>query len=321
MKPIGGYFELELNGGNSMFHDKAIALNSGRNALEYILRSIMPRKVYLPYYTCSVILQPFDKLSIDLEFYHLDKNFMPLVRSVGKKEAILYVNYFGTMMPQVRALTNIYDNLVIDNSQAFFSKPFADRPTFYSPRKFFGLPDGGFAYCKRRFDDQFPEDKSISRFSHLLHRIENGAEFGYPYFLSENLLLDNQPISKMSIITSKLLSNINFEEVRKIRNRNFSQLHNVLGQHNELSTLIDDAELNGPMVYPFLKKGNQKLKQKLIDKKIFVATYWPNVKEWVEEDCFETYLQDNLIAIPIDQRYGSSEMELIVRTVQKNISN
>ena len=34
MNPIGGYFELELNDYGSVYHDKAIAVNSGRNALE-----------------------------------------------------------------------------------------------------------------------------------------------------------------------------------------------------------------------------------------------------------------------------------------------
>ncbi len=34
---IGGYFALELNDFGSVFHDKAIAVNSGRNALVHQL--------------------------------------------------------------------------------------------------------------------------------------------------------------------------------------------------------------------------------------------------------------------------------------------
>ena len=46
MDSIGGYFQLETNDFGSIFHDKAIAVNSGRNALEYILLSNNYRKIY-----------------------------------------------------------------------------------------------------------------------------------------------------------------------------------------------------------------------------------------------------------------------------------
>ena len=58
---IGGYFQLELNKDRE-YHDKAIALNTGRNALEYILRAKIFKKIYLPFYTCDVLLEPLKKL-------------------------------------------------------------------------------------------------------------------------------------------------------------------------------------------------------------------------------------------------------------------
>ena len=37
MKSIGGYFELELKN-NGRYHPKSIALNTARNAFEYVLK-------------------------------------------------------------------------------------------------------------------------------------------------------------------------------------------------------------------------------------------------------------------------------------------
>lgn len=48
--PIGGYFELELPHFPEI-HSEAIALNSGRFCLEYILRCRNYKKVYVPYFT------------------------------------------------------------------------------------------------------------------------------------------------------------------------------------------------------------------------------------------------------------------------------
>ena len=67
MKPIGGYFSMELSRGES-YHPHALALNTGRNCLEYILRSRGYCKVYIPYYTCGVVLEPFHKLGIAYKY-------------------------------------------------------------------------------------------------------------------------------------------------------------------------------------------------------------------------------------------------------------
>ncbi len=69
------------------------------------------------------------------------------------------------------------------------------------------------------------------------------------------------------------------------------------------------------MVYPFLSTHTD-LKRKLIEKKIFVPTYWPNVLETSDANSVEHRLAKNLIHLPIDQRYGKSEMRFIVETVR-----
>lgn len=60
---IGGYFGLELQK-KKEYHQNAIRLNTGRNAFEYILRAKNYTKVYLPYYTCDVMLEPINKLNL-----------------------------------------------------------------------------------------------------------------------------------------------------------------------------------------------------------------------------------------------------------------
>ena len=71
MEAIGGYFELPDYEEGVFPHQDGILLNTGRNALEYILRSIGDAKrVYLPYYTCEVVLEPLKKLHIPWTFYH-----------------------------------------------------------------------------------------------------------------------------------------------------------------------------------------------------------------------------------------------------------
>ena len=314
---IGGYFELELNNHGSVYHDDAIAVNSGRNALEYILLANKYKKIYVPYYTCDVTLQPIIKLNVNYEFYYLDNELLPILGKIKEDEAIIFVNYFGLMNGNIQYLQHKYKNIIVDNAQAFYAKPIKDIPTIYSPRKFFGLPDGGFVYTENKLEVILEIDKSGDKLSHLISRIEDGAEEGYKSFQINDDKLNDLPLRSMSILTDKLIRNIDFETIRIKRNFNFNVLHKSLKSINEYTPFIEKAVIDGPMVYPFLRKGNDTLRNKLIGNKIFVAKYWPNVINWIEsKDVFEKYLFDNLIPLPIDQRYNEEAMQDLISQIK-----
>ena len=278
MNEIGGYFELELRKGND-YHSTAKALNTARNALELILITKKYSKVYIPYFTCDVILEPFKKQNIEYEFYHIDCNLEPIFDYpiIKENEGFLYTNYFGIKDQFIGELAGICRNLIVDNAQSFFSKPINDIPTFYSSRKFFGVPDGAYLYLEGISGAELPYDYSENRMTHLLKRIEYGAEAGYTDFKTNDNSLVGQPIRQMSKLTKALLCNIDYEFVKSKRIENFNFLHKILVQSNELKFELENDSV--PMVYPFLTKKVD-LKGKLIQNKIFVATYWPNVLEW-----------------------------------------
>ena len=105
----------------------------------------------------------------------------------------------------------------------------------------------------------------------------------------------------MSNLTKAIMASIDYDKVAEIRRDNFELLHEKLKDLNELNFELDNESV--PMVYPFLIKRDG-LKQKLIDNKIFVATYWPMVKDKAPQDSFERYLYDYLLPLPVDQRYN-----------------
>ena len=300
---IGGYFELELPV-REEYHNNALRLNTGRNAFEYVLRAKRYKKVYLPYYTCDAMFEPINKLGLDYEFYSIDSNFVPIFNysNVQENEVFVYNNYFGICDEQTREVAAQYKNLIIDNSQAFYSKPIKGVDTFYSPRKFFGLPDGAYLYTDKLLDYILERDISYKRCEHLLSRIDTGAETHFHTYKENSKDLSNQPIMEMSNLTKRLLASIDYNTIAQKRRQNFDFLHNKLGDRNILKFIISASEV--PMVYPLFVDNGPLLKQKLIANKIYVATYWPNVFEWAELNSFENELAKNLIAIPVDQRYS-----------------
>ena len=312
-KEIGGYFGLELNQGKP-YHEKAIELNTARNAFEYILKANRYTKVYLPYYTCEAMLEPLNKLNIPYEFYQINKVFKPIFsKELKEKEAFVYTNYWGINQHIVKILKNRFgNNLIVDNSQAFYAKPLENTDTFYSSRKFFGVADGAYLYCKNRLNEEFSQDESYERMSHLLKRIDLSAAQGYNDFKTNDDSLINQPIKLMSKLTKAILESVDYNKVAKIRRDNFEFLHKKLKDLNVLNFDLDNESV--PMVYPFLIKRDG-LKQELINNKIFVATYWPMVKEKAPTDSFERYLYDYLLPLPVDQRYNTIDLKQILNLI------
>lgn len=314
MEPIGGYFSLELPI-HEEYHKDAIRLNTGRNCLEYVLRARKYNKVYIPYYTCDVILEPFHKLDVNYEFYHINLDFEivdDIQLSAG--EALLYTNYYGLKHRYVEYLAEQYgQQLIVDNTQAFYDKPVNGIDTFYTCRKFFGVPDGAYLYTDQLLDEKLEQDESYERMSFLLKRIDLGAEAGYADFREQSHLLVGQPIKRMSKLTERLMQSIDYEGVANCRRKNFLFLHGVLQKSNGLQFSLEDDAV--PMIYPYLT-DQKVLREHLISNKVYVARYWPNVIDWAGEGSTESLITDQLVPIPIDQRYGKEEMIRILQTIR-----
>lgn len=312
-KSIGGFFQLQISNGKE-YYPSLIKLNTTRNALEYILRVKGYTKIYIPYFTCDTILEPMLKLAIPYEFYTLDNQLDPIIDfEIGCDECFLYTNYFGLKQRTVEKLSKSIKNLIVDNSQAFFSKPLDKIDTIYSCRKFFGVTDGAYLQLNSNLRLKIETDISVDRFLHLVKSIDVGNENAYSDFVQNEKKLENNDIKNMSVLTQRILSGINYQVCKKNRKQNFNYLKENLSVINELDVKMPLDSV--PMIYPFLI-SNDKVKAKLIERKIFVPTYWPNVFKWTDEGMFENHLARHLVPLPVDHRYTIKDMELIVCTLK-----
>lgn len=320
IKPIGGYFEWEFATNNGSFpHSDGVLLNSGRHSLEYILKSLDTiRCLWIPYYTCDVVLQPIERLRIPYSFYHINKDFT-LAEEVALSEGeyLIYTNYFGLMDAYCKDLAKRYANqLILDYAQALFAPFIEGINVFYSPRKFVGIPDGGIAYVNNIPSIEFHKDYSYDKCAHLLKRHDLTPMDGYNDFRNNSHIIAVSPLSSMSTLTKRMMSSLDFDFIRNQRVSNFSYLHKNLSNSNELQIPSFDS-FSCPMVYPYYT-NDSKLRKHLISNQIFIATYWPNVLEWCKEDDIEYNLATKIIPIPIDQRYNEDDMRRIIQLLYMN---
>lgn len=313
---IGGYFELELPPARVPMHHAALKFQSARTAFLALLRASKPKRVWMPYYICDSMLAPLKVAGVDVAFYSLDPQFgIADDIELAVSEILVYVNYFGVCNEQVEQVLLRFNpaQVVLDFSQAFYIEPRDCLATIYSPRKFFGLPDGGLLFT--RVEIKLPEkidEGSEVRMAHLIKRLGGEPEDGYSSFQnSEESLNDFEP-RKMSHLTERVMAAIDFEGVKLKRRANFNFLCERLGEVNKIKF---ENLVGAPLCYP-LFCGKADMKAKLIRNRVFVATYWPDVSARVDRNSFEFDLAANLIAIPCDQRYSFADLEMVLSLIK-----
>lgn len=306
LNEIGGYFGLELSKIWNSNIGGTIALNTGRNALRYIIKAFSIKEIWMPYYTCPIVWSAAKDENCKINFYHVDKNLMPTI-IFDDNSYVLYTNYFGICAKNIKELAKKYKNLIVDNAQAFYMPKYGIA-SFNSLRKFFGVPDGSFLMCDKTINEIFEEDKSYNRCSHLLKRIDISAEFGYQDFKHNDEFLANEDIKFMSKLTKALINSIDVKKAKEIRLKNFKLLSSTLSQNNLLNIILDIDDI--PLCYPYMTEDFT-LREKLIQNKIYIPTYW----EEQPKEFYEFKLRNNILPLPIDQRYGKNEMQKILEII------
>lgn len=243
MKDIGGYPCLELPCGEE-YHRDAMRLNSARACFGEILKARSIRKVYLPHYSCQVMIDELDRRGVEYAFYHIDASLDPeMCPEVRDGEAVLYTDYFGIKRETVRRLVAVYGNkLIVDNAQAFYEKPAGGIDTIYSPRKFFGVSDGGYMYSDAVTELPGRRDESYLRILPQLKRIDLDAGAAYADFQNSEEQLCGQDAKQMSELTRRILQGADYAFVKKKRVDNYRYLHERLSGLNGLQ----DVELEEP---------------------------------------------------------------------------
>lgn len=312
MQEIGGYFGLERFLGEE-YHKDAVAVNTGRNALLYILKARGVKKLYIPAFLCDTVAELCLREGYPFEEYAVGEDFLPRFEgTLGEDEWLYIVNYYGQLSNErIAAYKKTYNRVIADYVQAFFQKPAVGVDTVYSCRKFFGVPDGGYVATDARMTEPLATDSSKDRMAHVLGRFEeNGAAY-YADFQQNDESFYEVPLAKMSPLTQNLLRAVDYEAVCAARTRNFEQLHRALGERNRLHLQVPQ----GAYAYPFYCENGMAVKRALAAKKIYVPTLWPTLSD--NATATERALAENILPLPCDQRYGAEDMERIVQAINE----
>lgn len=311
MKEIGGYIELDTYK-LPMLHEDAIALNCGRNCLAYLFKSRGIKKIKIPYFICNSVFDVCDRESVAKSFYHIGLDFKPVESiSLEDDEWLYLVNFYGQLSNnEIQEYVDRYERVIVDQANGYFESPLDGVDTLYTCRKWFGVSDGAFLYTDKKLNDELENDESFDRMRFLLGRYERTANEFYSEYNANNKLFKNEPIKKMSKLTNNLLHGIDYKTVERTRKENFAYLHKRLSDINQL-----DIKPSAFM-YPLMIDNGAEVRKKLQAKKIFIPTLWPTVFEITRFEELEYKMAENILPLPVDQRYGIEDMEYMIHEIE-----
>ena len=313
MREIGGYIEFEHFHG-PMLHEGMIALNCGRSCLRYLIRARNIRKIVLPVYCASSVRGACRSESVGIRYFLVGKDWMPKDVTLAEDEWLYLVNYYGQLTQEkIRATKERYGRIIVDNAEAYYDEPVDDVDTLYTCRKFYGVADGGLlATDAPRPSEHFARDESYERMHFLLGRFERTASEFYTEYAKNNDFLAGEDIKRMSRLTENLLRGVDDAAACARRTENFERLAeafrdvNGLGLHTPV----------GAFAYPLLVPHGAEVRRKLIAEKIYIPTLWPNVLTEAKPGSWDYTLAQDVLPLPVDQRYGAEDMAYLIARVK-----
>lgn len=315
MREYGGYMTFEEFHGEEYYED-LYRMDSVRSSIAVAIKARGYKKFYIPYYLCGCMDELFERLNMPVEYYRIDKAFMPCLGTPVEKDAcVLIVNYFGQIDNSAQyELQKKFGNIFVDNTQAFYQRPAKGIDTASSCRKFFGLPDGAYfnTDIKKQCIEELPYDIASEHLLYGMGRMEEGANAHYSGFVKNDELPRGIPAKQMSKLVRNILKGLDYERIISMRETNFDRLDAVLRDTNGLKI----KNRAGLYLYPYFTENGQVVKKKLVQNKIYVPTLWPEVMDKVAEDTYEYKLAKNLVLLPIDHRYNEQDMDYILEVLE-----
>lgn len=312
----GGYIELERFKGN-ILHSDGIALNCGRSCLGYLLEAKKAKRIYLPYFLCETVKHTAEKYGVEIEFYHINKDFKPIMEFEVHEDEFLYlVNFYGQLSEEyIRQSIKRNKNIILDNAQNYFAAPITGAHTIYTCRKFFGVPDGAFLFTSFDNAREYERDIVNDRMQYLLGRFEENASKFYKGYQYNNEYFEGKPVMRMSLISENILRALDYETIKARRNENWEYVSNRLSKYNGLKPVRPE----GPFAYPLLTPDGMNVKKKLASKLVYVPTLWPNVIKECAAGTVEHEYAANILPIPVDQRYSPEDMGVMCEIIEGGI--
>jgi hypothetical protein len=329
MRAIGGFLPLEPCSGKRMggvlslwgIADRnAWKFVNARSALAHLIQVVRAQRLLLPALICPELAQAARE-AVTVDYYPLNARFSPNIEALSgilqPGDCVVGVDYFGRQPESdFQALVRDRNDVVWveDRAQAMLPapEPWAEW-VLYSPRKLFGVSDGGIlvSACRDVVPAEYSEEDSEAR---LMPRIlrrddylerDNAVWYAAYQEAEARMSVSREPMSAKAF---DILGNIDTELVIRRRKQNFDALAEYLAEFALFRERVEDFV---PFGFPVRVRHRDRVLNALSDRRIFAPRYWPHLPSDPAAFPAEHGVSRELLLLPCDQRYDEDDMRTV----------
>jgi hypothetical protein len=264
-------------------------------------------------------------LGVAVRYYNAGPNFKnsrsDWVRDVESGDLVLVIHYFGFPNESLPAdLLNRQGGIIVeDASQALFAKQQYPESfcSVFSPRKFFGVPDGGVLASLRLSvpDCQALEPPPMDWWANACAITQMRREFDlmggrnewFPQFRKVEESIPLGPYRSSDLAKMLIEVGTDYESMKKVRRENYSALLRQLSEF-ALFPYLDDETV--PLGFPVLVNASQRdiVLERLYAHGIYPPVHW-RLEGIVPEEFSDSHeLSRSILTLICDQRYTIYDM-------------
>lgn len=324
-------------------------LRSGREALHLVALNEKQGQgdtfILMPAYCCHSMEDPFEKAGWRVVYYRLnedltvDLDFLAQALTKEKFKAILTMNFYGSASTK-GAVTYVKKykpefKVIEDFSHCTFSLDdiFNQQVDYYvtSIRKSIGVCDGSVIISREPLDESNIEEVETEFVSSRRDGQKLKVEYTYsqdkelkgiffPKLRRQEGELDAfEGVHRISGTGQEMLKALNGSMIRYARQRNMKHILNLLGGKVESIPGIERCLNGAPFSLPILVKNRDEIQQKLAKRGVYAPVLWPICDEARGVCPVSARMADEMLSIPIDQRYNYDDIEDIAKIVLETV--
>lgn len=332
-------FDGELNRDNKEFwnlgQDVKFTL-SGRTSIYYVLKNILLKqnvqKVYMPSYCCKSMVQSFNDLGIDVEYYDVYYNEGLKYNIDYDEECDIFfaMNYFGysesNMDEYIKKFKEKGKIVIEDITHSVLSKKSHSENSDYlvgSLRKWFPVSSGGIAVAMNskfeiELENKQNEDLINTKTKAMQNKklyIENKdgskEEFLNQYSESNKILEKDYKDYSMDKKSLEIITRIDLGKIKNQRKENVKVIYEKLKTILDIRFLFENYNEDDCLLFvPILIKNEIRndLRNYLISKNVYLPVHWPQ-----EEKLNNIF--DKELSLVCDQRYNKEQIDEYINLI------
>lgn len=338
-----GYFETFEKYGREITY-----LRNGREALLYASCNCKPGKeaiILCPAYSCWSMTAPFEFSGWTIVYYRLnedltiDETYLDVLLRGCRPDAILTMNFYGSADTRsaISKVKGFNDKITVieDFSHCTFclDQIFNEQVDYYvsSIRKSIGVCDGAIILSKKPTNKAYIGGTAPSFGQLRMGAQQQKGRYAFTKslndkdeFLSElrhgEEMIDKldgvHPISEVSL---KQIESINGEEIAFARRENMKHLWGLLNGRVKMVPGLKRSFNGSPFSLPILVENRDAIQKLLAQKGVYAPVLWPASVQARKVCKVSAYVADQILSIPIDQRYNYDDIEDIAKIVLETV--